>query len=228
MPAVLRVVGPPGSGKTLLIVSLVDALRQRGHRVASVVRREAIEAADIDPRAPRQLDAGVSATVVVLASGGRVTLEQMMELPALRDLVASLDPMVDLLLAEGFDDAGYPAVALVPADGPAPAVAGEDLLAVVSSEEMRGTFAVFGPGETNGLADLVAERLLDARPEVSMQITVDGRPVDAMGFVTDMIAKPVLTMIEQLKGVGIPRSVRLHIRRRSKHGEGDEGGASDS
>ena len=35
MTNVLRVVGPPGSGKTLLIVSLVEALRSRDWRVAS-------------------------------------------------------------------------------------------------------------------------------------------------------------------------------------------------
>jgi hypothetical protein len=49
-----------------------------------------------------------------------------------------------------------------------------------------------------------------------MQITIDEQPVEAMGFVKDMIAKPVLTMVEQLKGVDLPKSVRLNIRRRPK------------
>jgi len=47
-----------------------------------------------------------------------------------------------------------------------------------------------------------------------MQITIDEEPVEAMGFVKDMIAKPVLAMVEQLKGVEFPKSVRLNIRRR--------------
>ena len=219
MPAVLRIVGPPGSGKTLLIVSLVEALRARGHRVATAVRREAIEAPERDAEAARALDAGATATVLVLASGGRVTLERAVELPALSDIVASLDPQVDLLLAEGFEDPGYPAIELSPPGGSPPATDENDLLAVVASDEIAGAFATFGPGETNGVADLVQQELLGDPPEVSMELTVDGRAVKQRGFVTDLIARPILTMVEQLKGVGLPRAVRLNIRRRDRDRE---------
>jgi len=216
MTNVLRVVGPPGSGKTLLIVSLVEALRTRDWRVATAVKRESIESTLLDPDVSRQLDAGAAATVIALANGGRVTLERVLPLPGLSSVVTSLDPSIDLLLAEGFDDPGYPAVELfAPGDHPIE-TADNDLLAVVSTAEIAGTFATFGPGETSGLAELVEREILGAEPEVSMQISIDSEPVEAMGFVKDMIAKPVLTMVEQLKGVDFPKSVRLNIRRRPK------------
>ncbi|MBM4435552.1 MAG: hypothetical protein FJ028_10760, partial [Chloroflexi bacterium] len=65
VPAVLRVVGPRGSGKTLLIVSLVEALRWRGYRVATAVRRDAIESTLLD--ADADADADAAATVIVLS-----------------------------------------------------------------------------------------------------------------------------------------------------------------
>ena len=214
MAAVLRVVGPPGSGKTLLIVSLVEELRSRGYRLATVVRRQAIEAAQLDHDASRHLDAGAVATVIVLSNGGRVTLERTMPLPGLSSVIASLDPSVDLLLAEGFDDAGFRVIELSPPGAPALATSNPDLLAVVASHEIAGAFATFGPGETGGLADIVERELLDSRADVELSLEIDDQPVETLGFVRDMIARPLLTMVEQLKGIGRPSSVRLHIRRR--------------
>lgn len=214
MTNVLRVVGPPGSGKTLLIISLVEALRARDWRVGTVVRREAIETAIFDSEVSRQLDAGAASTVIILANGGRVTLERIMPLPSLSAVIASLDPGIDLLLAEGFEDSGYPAIELLTSEDQPTTITDPDLLAVVSAQEFAGTFATFGPGETNGLADMIEREILDAEPDVSMEITIDDQPIAAMGFVKDMIAKPILVMVEQLKGVELPQSIRLNIRRR--------------
>ncbi len=214
--AVLRVVGPPGSGKTLLIVSLTEALRSRGYRIATAVERGELELPQLDEGIARDLAAGAVSTVIVLSGGGRVTLEHQLPLNNLRSVVASMDPSVDLLLAEGFEDDDYPAVELSPAGAPAVTTPTERLLAVVASEDLEGSFAQFGPGETHGLAELVESELLaDAAVEdVSMQLSVDGDAVEGTGFVTDMIARPMLTMIEQLKGIDWPRAVRLNIRRR--------------
>lgn len=158
--AILRVVGPPGSGKTLLIVSLAEALRSRGHRVATVVER-------------RPLGGDEIATVVVLSNGGRVTIEQPLPLDRLRALIPTIDPSVTIILAEGYDDdagpdgagSAFPAIALAPRGT---RYAG-DAIAVVATEEIAATFARSGPGETHGVVDLVERAVLvlpprEARP----------------------------------------------------------------
>ncbi len=146
--AVLRVLGAPGAGKSLLILGLTDELRRRGYRVASAVERDG------------------QATVVVLGSGGRVTLERTFHIEALQGVVAGLDPQADLLLAEGYEGHGVPAIEVSPPGGAATLSAGDDLLAVVSGEELRAAFEGKGPSDHAGLADLVQSHLLGDRSEV--------------------------------------------------------------
>lgn len=143
MPAVplLRVVGPPGSGKTLLVVSLTEALRSRGHRVASA--------------APRR----DGATLLVLSNGARATIERDLHPIEIVSVVPMIDPSVQIILAEGYDapeDAAFPAVALAARD----AAPRTDAIANVATEDIEATFARLGPGETNGLVDLVETRVL--------------------------------------------------------------------
>ena len=157
MVAILRVVGPPGSGKTLLIVSLAEALRSRGHRVATVVERRS--------------GGNEAATVIVLSNGGRVTIEQPLTLDRLRALVPTLDPSAAILLAEGYDDdaadAAFPAIALAPRGSARSASQSAGALAVVATEDIEATFARAGPGETNGLVDLVEREVLGLTPRAA-------------------------------------------------------------
>lgn len=143
----LRIVGPPGSGKTLLITCLVEALRARGHRIATVTRRDA------------------AVTVIALSTGSRVTLERPASLDALRSVVGAIDPAVDLVLAEGFEEAGALAIEVRPAGAPAAGVTPAELIAVVSAEELASAFAMSGPGDVLGLAALVESRLFGTGPD---------------------------------------------------------------
>jgi len=158
LPPVLRVIGAPGSGKTLLIVSLAEALRSRGQRVATVSpRRE-------------------GATVVVLSNSGRVTLGGDQPLARLQTVIPSIDPSVTIILAEDYDtpdDAVFPAIAL--------GVPREDALATVPSEDIEATFARLGPGETNGLVDLVETQILGLPPREPEAEALTPRPLPLEG-----------------------------------------------
>ncbi len=158
MPPVLRIVGPPGSGKTLLIVSLVEALRSRGHRVATVAPRRG------------------GATLIVLSNGGRVTMERALPVEEIATVVASIDPSAHLVLAEDYDTPGTPAIAIAPRGAPRATSTPPDALATVTSEDVEATFARHGPGdggpgETNGLVDLVEREVLGVtREEVTAPV----------------------------------------------------------
>ena len=144
-PPVVRVVGPPGSGKSLLIATLVEALRAHGRRTASVELR----------------DAGHTGgrAVVTLASGGRVAPERPLAAGELDAFVAGLDPSADLVLAEGYEEPGTPAIEIT-AEGEPPLAAPADRLAAVTREELAASFAAHGPAAGRDLAALIDERLL--------------------------------------------------------------------
>jgi len=159
----LRIVGPSGSGKSLLITMLVEALRSRGHRIATVTRR-----AD-------------AITVISLSTGSRVTLEQHAGFSALRSIVGAIDPAVDLVLAEGFEDPGAPAIEVRP-HGAAPAtVDARDLVAVVASDELAAAFAQSGPGDVFGLADRIEQVLFGIEPPLAPE---EPEPRPRRGFLS--------------------------------------------
>lgn len=156
---VLRIVGPPGSGKTLLITALTEALRERGHFIALC--------------APR----GDASTVLTLSSGARVSIERAPDLDALRPLVRSLDPRAALLLAEGVEAAGVPAIELVPDASARPLTASDDLVATIISGEVVRAFGVSGPSPVATLAATIEARLLRGEP-------APGRASHRAGFIS--------------------------------------------
>lgn len=141
----VRVVGPPGSGKTLLITALTEALRQRGQRTASAVQR-----------APEHGSSG--GTVLTLGSGARVTVDRLLDLPAARDLAAALDPAAVLLLAEGFageTDGAFPVLFV---HGLAPTMdtpTGANVIATVDGTDLARRFPAEGATAVAPVADAV-------------------------------------------------------------------------
>ena len=55
----------------------------------------------------------------------------------------------------------------------------------------------------------------DGDSDLEITVQADGNRVDVWGFPTEMIGRSVLAMVELLKGVGVPKSVQVNIRRRS-------------
>lgn len=147
MPApVVRVVGPPGSGKTLLITSLQDALRAEGVRTATVVSR------------------GPGLTAVTVSNGARTTLERDIPLAYVAQVVAWIDPAVDLVLAEGYEEAGAPAIELRPEGAVPLGIEEQELLTVVDTAALTASFAEHGPGYTGGAAERLLRAVLGREP----------------------------------------------------------------
>jgi hypothetical protein len=158
MPAhILRVIGPPGSGKSLLITSLQEALRAQGIRSAHVVPLPG------------------PAISVTISTGSRATIDREVPLGYLAQVVDWIDPAVDVILAEDYLEPGAPAVELRPEGAPPLGLPEADRFAVVDPAPIAAAFAAGGPGYTAGLADRIARDLLGREPSPASPSTGSGR-----------------------------------------------------
>ena len=163
--AVLRVIGPAGSGKSSLIITLAQMLGIHGHRVSNVSQNRLM-----------------NATVVTLSNDARVTVEGLPSLDEIARLARSVDPSADLLLAEAYDDGAYPAVAMVPRGAPRPPSTG--LLATVDTEALAASFARGGPGAGTTTSDRLLATLV-AKIERDL-LGVEARPASIASRLASM------------------------------------------
>ncbi|MQC25337.1 MAG: hypothetical protein DWG77_00050 [Chloroflexi bacterium] len=158
---VIRVVGPPGSGKSLFITSLQQALRTLGVRSAAVVPIG-------DPAS------GTAAISVAISTGSRSTIDREVPLGYLTTVVGWIDPGVEVVLAEDYVEPGAPALEVRPADAAPFDIADAERFAVINPEEIAERFAADGPGYTAGVAERIVRELLGREPAPLL----DAEPTD--------------------------------------------------
>lgn len=182
---VFGITGRKNSGKTTLVVRLIEELTARGHTVSTV--KHAHHDTDIDQPgrdSHRHREAG--AQQVLLASPRRWAL--MRELrgapePELDQLLTRLE-RVDLVLVEGFKQAGHPMIEVWrQATGTAPLAPEFPAIRALASDQGDGGtgLPVFAPDDIPAMADFILrETGLDKvrRRASSMPPGVDWTPVD--------------------------------------------------
>lgn len=162
MVPVLAIVGRSGSGKTLLMVKLIAALRNRGHKVATI--KHCHHTFELDQEGKdswRHRQAGASP--VIISAKGRlammVELEGELTLEEIKDRFLT---DVDIVLVEGYRSLALPKVEVVGRGKRAELASAGDphLLAVVTGEAVQSHVPVFQPDQVQQLADFIQQRLL--------------------------------------------------------------------
>ena len=158
---VLGIAGFKNSGKTTLLVRLVEELTRRGFRLATV--KHAHHSFDIDHAGRdsyRHREAGAREVAVV----SRYRWALMHELdgsaadePSLQEIVGKLGPC-DLVLVEGYKRDRHPKIEVRDVGQDAPLLAAEDasVIAVAANGAVAGVkVPVFDRDDGRGLADFV-------------------------------------------------------------------------
>lgn len=203
----VAIVGPSSSGKTNLIVSLIQHLHQLGLKVA--VLKMAQEQIELDQQGKdswRFQEAG--ATKV-----GVATQEKLFIIRNLKDQESwfkiALDYFMDvdfLLVEGGRKETAIKKILVAREGGDLKSVEpAESLLAIVSEEKFSSRLPHFYPDQVMELASFLLENLPAIEPLVYLKVNEKNIPLNP--FVESMIRELVQAMIRPLKN--IPESPEL-------------------
>jgi len=162
LPPILCFVGRSNSGKTTLIERLISALVQDGYRIATI--KHAGHGFNLDTEGKdswRHKQAGAS-TVIVTTKGSLAMFTDVDEEVRVEELRARyVQEGIDLIIAEGWKNEGYPKIVVVRDHVGEVDVSPEGLLAMVSNKPLERVPAgtpVLDPDDIAGVAAVITRR----------------------------------------------------------------------
>ncbi|MFC1865409.1 molybdopterin-guanine dinucleotide biosynthesis protein B [Chloroflexota bacterium] len=212
MPPIVAIVGRTDSGKTTLMEKLVDDIKKRGYRVATMKHAQEIH---FEPGkdSERHLWAGSEATIVVTPDEA-VLIKPVKPGIELAEIARLLGEEYDIILAEGFKRTDMPKIE-IRYDDKEPLKGIKGLVAVVSDGKVEGDIRRFSMNDTEGLVDLLEKDFIQPQSE-RLALYINGKGIALKSFPEKIIDNTVLEMISSLKGIGQINSLDMFIRKPSQ------------
>jgi len=211
MTPIIAIVGRSNSGKTTLIENLIQEMKKRGYRVATVKHTPlGMKLADDRKNSERHLAAGSEA--VVMAGPEQTVLVKPTRRPfTLTEAAALLGDVYDLILAEGFKQDEMPKIAVHRRIHGAPLTNLKKLFAVVTDEKLTTRVRQFTAADIQPLADLIEDGFI--RPQQAQtQLYVNDNEIELSAFPREFVTKTILGMARSLKGVDKIKTLKITIK----------------
>jgi molybdopterin-guanine dinucleotide biosynthesis protein B len=161
----VTVIGKSKSGKTTLLEKLITEFKRRGYRVGTI-KHHSHPGLEIDQQGKdswRHARAG--SEHVVIASPDRIASYRSLDHELSLDEIASTMVDVDIILVEGYMQAGKAAIQVVRAsNGVEPIAPPEACLALATDAHIEVDAPCYALDDAVGLADLVERTLLPRTP----------------------------------------------------------------
>jgi molybdopterin-guanine dinucleotide biosynthesis protein MobB len=160
---VICIIGESGSGKTTLLEKLIPELKRKGYRIATV-KHHSHAGFDIDhPGKDSYRHAQAGSDHVVIAAPDKIASYRRVEKePTLDEIVSGIQD-VDLILVEGYKQAGKPSIEIVRGDlGIHPLGTSEQLFAIASNVDFQSPVPVFDLNDVKGMADIIETKIIRA------------------------------------------------------------------
>jgi molybdopterin-guanine dinucleotide biosynthesis protein B len=212
MPPVVSIVGKSKSGKTTVIENLVQELKSRGYRVATI--KHIPQGVDFDEPGKdswRHIQAGSEATAV--SSPGKIVFIKPVVQECTIDEVASLlGEDYDIILTEGFKQGSTPKIEVHRKDSGSTLKGLKKQIAIVTDEPLETKARQFSPEDIVALADLLEKGFIKPQKE-RISLYVNNTPVTLTLFPRQIITNVLLAMASCLKGIGEIRNLKIFVRK---------------
>ena len=158
---VVTVIGKSKSGKTALLEKLIPALRQRGYRVGTV-KHHSHSGFEIDqPGKDSWRHAQAGSQHVVIAAPDKIASYRFTETEASLDEVLAQFRDVDIILVEGYKQAGKPSIEVVSAGRSLELISSpEQRIAVTTDTPLEISETQFHLDDVQAIANLIEIRFL--------------------------------------------------------------------
>jgi len=213
MPPIVSIIGKSKSGKTTFIERLVQELKSRGYRVATIKHiPQGVNFDEPGKDSWRHLQAGSEAAVV--SSPEKIVMIKPVERDSTLDDVAHfLGEDYDIVLTEGFKQGSAPKIEIHRKNA-GPLLKGvKRLIAIVTDEPLETKARQFSPEDIKGLADLLEKGFIEPQSE-RISLHVNNTPITLTLFPRQIITNVLLAMVSSLKGVGEIESLQIFLKRK--------------
>jgi len=212
MPPVISIVGKSKSGKTTLIEKLVQELKSRGYRVATI--KHTPRGFNFDEPGKdswRHIQAGSEATAV--SSSDKIALVKPVNHEATIDEVASfIGEDYDIILAEGFKQGGAPKIEVHRKDAGPPLRDVKKLIGIATDEPLETKARQFSSDRIKDIANLLEKGFIKPQAQ-RISLRINNIPISLTLFPRQIITNVLLAMASCLKGVGEIKSLQIFLKR---------------
>jgi molybdopterin-guanine dinucleotide biosynthesis adapter protein len=153
---VVTIVGMSGSGKTTLIEKLIPQIKQKGYRIATV-KHHSHAGFEIDqPGKDSWRHAQAGSDHVVIAAPDKIASYRVIDKELTLDEIVKEINDVDLILVEGYKEAGRPSIEIIRGELEIQPISKPDhLIAYVTNIVFNTTVPLFNLDDTNSIASFI-------------------------------------------------------------------------
>jgi molybdopterin-guanine dinucleotide biosynthesis protein B len=214
MPPIVSIVGKSKSGKTTLIEKLLQELKSRGYKVATIKHtNQKLTFDEPGKDSWRHTQAGSEATIIS-SPDKLVLIKPVATEPSLEEVARLAGEDYDIILTEGFRKSNVPKIEVHRKQAGPPLATTKKLFAIVSDKPVETRTRQFSPDDIKGLADLLEKGFIMPERE-RLSLYVNNTPLSLSSFPREIIGNILLALASSLKGVKEIRSIEVFLKRKS-------------